>query len=636
MAVVGALRVNLALDSGQFTSGLRKASSEASGFGKSIQKSLGSVGSSGNLKYALGNVGNQLQDIAVQVSGGTSAFRALNQQLPQLLGGFGPLGIAIGTVVGVGGALFTVFGKASDAAKTVDEALKDLQQALAEAKAASDLLSLSQGELAKRFGDAATGAAIATARVGEAIKTLVERTKGQGASVLAPLEEALDKMDALVKRNNDLGLDGFQTATDAVRIFAEQMDLPIEKASELRDGINAFREATEVPAMAKALLGVFEQLSKWKNELGEMPPLAQALWQNLDAIEPSLRGAVSEMEALTGATAAAAAEAAKLAHLRKVAAEVDNADEAEWQAKMAKLSEGEDSRRWQDRGTNLSYDDRQGLPSDDPRRPGYTPSATSSGRGGGGRSSAISETERETKAVADLIQQLQFERDLIGSTEAERRVAITMRQAGSAATSEQRAQIADLVTEIYRQEQALDRVDQAADRVRDGLAGAFTDALTGSQGLRASIGGLLQDLGRLAINEAFQGLLGGGRSGGSGLGSLFGGGGLGNIFKGLFGGFRASGGAVMPGKGYIVGENGAEWFSPNTAGQIVPNHELGGGRTDVRVFVDENGNLRAAIARGAGQVVQGATPGILQAASRNVVPTMGQWQQNTAGGEWRF
>ena len=57
--------------------------------------------------------------------------------------------------------------------------------------------------------------------------------------------------------------------------------------------------------------------------------------------------------------------------------------------------------------------------------------------------------------------------------------------------------------------------------------------------------------------------------GGSPLGGLFN-----TIFGGLFGGFRADGGSVSSSKGYVVGENGPEWFQPDTAGSIVPNDKL--------------------------------------------------------------
>lgn len=48
-----------------------------------------------------------------------------------------------------------------------------------------------------------------------------------------------------------------------------------------------------------------------------------------------------------------------------------------------------------------------------------------------------------------------------------------------------------------------------------------------------------------------------------------------NLLNSVFGGFKASGGEVLSGKGYIVGERGPEYFVPKQNGQIVPNHALG-------------------------------------------------------------
>ena len=47
------------------------------------------------------NVAYQIQDLAVQISMGTSVFMALGQQLPQLLSGFGTVGVVIGAVAAV-------------------------------------------------------------------------------------------------------------------------------------------------------------------------------------------------------------------------------------------------------------------------------------------------------------------------------------------------------------------------------------------------------------------------------------------------------------------------------------------------------------------------------------------------------
>jgi phage-related protein len=56
---------------------------------------------------------------------------------------------------------------------------------------------------------------------------------------------------------------------------------------------------------------------------------------------------------------------------------------------------------------------------------------------------------------------------------------------------------------------------------------------------------------------------------------------LGSIASKLnpFGGGRASGGSVMSGTSYLVGERGAELFTPSSNGTITPNSALGGGNT---------------------------------------------------------
>lgn len=44
-----------------------------------------------------------------------------------------------------------------------------------------------------------------------------------------------------------------------------------------------------------------------------------------------------------------------------------------------------------------------------------------------------------------------------------------------------------------------------------------------------------------------------------------------------FGGYRAMGGEVRAGFGYVVGERGREFFQPQTNGTIIPNHQLTSG-----------------------------------------------------------
>ncbi len=63
------------------------------------------------------------------------------------------------------------------------------------------------------------------------------------------------------------------------------------------------------------------------------------------------------------------------------------------------------------------------------------------------------------------------------------------------------------------------------------------------------------------------GLSGGGSSGATLVSSV----------SGQIAGAKADGGPVTGGSTYLVGERGPELFTPNTSGQIIPNHKMGGG-----------------------------------------------------------
>ena len=61
-----------------------------------------------------------------------------------------------------------------------------------------------------------------------------------------------------------------------------------------------------------------------------------------------------------------------------------------------------------------------------------------------------------------------------------------------------------------------------------------------------------------------------------------------------FGGARARGGPVTPDKAFLVGERGPEPFIPSSAGTILPNSALGGGKVNVVVnnFTDAQAEVR--------------------------------------------
>ncbi|WP_417598215.1 phage tail tape measure protein [Novosphingobium aquae] len=62
-----------------------------------------------------------------------------------------------------------------------------------------------------------------------------------------------------------------------------------------------------------------------------------------------------------------------------------------------------------------------------------------------------------------------------------------------------------------------------------------------------------------------------------------------NAFSSITDLFRADGGPVSSGRGYIVGERGPEWFEPGQSGTIIPNHALAGagagGGTNITLYI---------------------------------------------------
>jgi hypothetical protein len=73
---------------------------------------------------------------------------------------------------------------------------------------------------------------------------------------------------------------------------------------------------------------------------------------------------------------------------------------------------------------------------------------------------------------------------------------------------------------------------------------------------------------------------------------------IGGAIDFAFGGGKAAGGPVMGGTSYLVGERGAEIFTPSGNGVITPNNKLGGNTTinlNVTGAIDPEGTARSII-----------------------------------------
>ena len=218
---------------------------------------------------------------------------------------------------------------------------------------------------------------------------------------------------------------------------------------------------------------------------------------------------------------------------------------------------------------------------------------------GGSRGAKINDAEREKKAIDDLILSLEEELKLVGLSDEARDKEVALRKAGSNATDEQRDKIASLIEARYREQKAVEAVEEqlrrnadAAQDMADISMNMIDGIIDGSFDAKEALAGLLRQMAQAML------------MGQGPLANLFGispqSSGLGGLFGMMFGGPRAAGGSVTPGNLYRVNEKGEEFFSPGTHGRIIPADGVsgGGGFSFSPVYqIDARGADQAAVSR---------------------------------------
>lgn len=229
------------------------------------------------------------------------------------------------------------------------------------------------------------------------------------------------------------------------------------------------------------------------------------------------------------------------------------------------------------------------------------------GKGGKGRKGR--EERPFFEAVEKDLLNLERQMQLIGKTSEEaatlearwalldeaKKRGIPVNETLNAQIDAQAAQVGRLTGELERAEIAQDQFETAI----DGIAGAMSNALLEGESLREGLANVLKqiasDIMNSGIRNALMGQFGGGGFGGI-LGSIFGGvrgnDALSGALRGTgaFGGFRAAGGPVNANTAYMVGERGPEIIVPRSAGQVIPNHKLGGGTFAPQTSIVIQGN----------------------------------------------
>lgn len=425
--------------------------------------------SAGRLRGVMGNLGYQIQDVAVQAQMGTNAFIIMAQQGPQIAGAFGPAGAAIGAVIAVASvAAGVVFGMGKSA-ETAETAFTSYAKALEFAAAASEKTrTASEGAKAAVDAEARSVAAAAEARLSKAqaelkaLETAMTFTASGDASanagaaityllksgdVRALAQEVLILRAALGQYadgareavlQTEIGASKLRDARNAVEDYRaglrEQIvELGVEVATFGASSEAKLRAKLEMEALAKAQAAGRTEIDAGTRALIEQVVALQSHVDHLDASKKAME------EAAKAAAALATAQARAGASLFTTEANLD--------AKIAALKGGEEAMKAyaaeqvRSAARSKAYDDaiRAGLSPLDATAEANRVAAkaaeayrlelerTEKQRAG---SKAESQAEREAKAHEKAIDQadkyidrLKGETDALGLTERERFVA---------------------------------------------------------------------------------------------------------------------------------------------------------------------------------------------------------------------
>ena len=237
MTQLAALNVKITGDSSDLQSDLTRAEAgvkkvgaaatvaqtKTAGFTGGLGK-LGNV--SGSTRAKIQNTSFQLQDIAVQLQGGTRASVVFAQQLPQLLGGFGALGAVLGVVAGVGiPALAFAFSGLGSKSNSLEESVDNLKLALENYSEASKNAAMTSEELTEKFGEGAAGLRTTYELLRQIAANEAQSAIDGLATSLSDLLGAVGEGESRTNLADFFDVDIFLAFTDAQRDAREQARL---------------------------------------------------------------------------------------------------------------------------------------------------------------------------------------------------------------------------------------------------------------------------------------------------------------------------------------------------------------------------------------------------------------------------
>lgn len=251
-----------------------------------------------NFGIVAGQLSYQVQDFAVQVASGTSAFMAFAQQAPQAAGAFSMLGGRlgaiipyVGTIIAIGAAVAPVFLNMGEKAKSAGDRIEDLAGAMDRYRSAVDAASITTDELRRKYGDLA-----------EAARAALIVTMQQAAhEANERLAEVLTAQQDLVRATSQIdfvGPDQTRRRLQALNTI-EEYNLTIDAARRLKDAFFELETAEGPRQQSVAAAELRNLLVEIYGTVERMPPQISEFYFSLN--EASLSAA--ELAQLTKTSA---------------------------------------------------------------------------------------------------------------------------------------------------------------------------------------------------------------------------------------------------------------------------------------------------------------------------------------------
>lgn len=547
-AVVGALRVNLGIDSADFNKGLANAQTRLASVAANVAKAGAAIAV--GLGIALGGAVKKTLDNMDELSKAAQSFGIPIEQLSALkyaadLSGVGldALGVSMGKLsknmvdvaAGAGGAAKAAFEKLGISVKNSDGTLKSSTSVLE--------------ELSGKFAEMPDGA--------EKTALAMQLMGKSGAAMIPLLNGGTTALQAQIAEAKKFGL----VITQEAAAGAEQFNDNLTRLSAMVGGV-----------MIQATSGLTKTLSTLSNTFVAIVGNTDTMNFAIDAITMTLKGLVTG-GIITGEV---------FKQLGRAVAAVGTA--------VGLVAKGDFS---------FAFDTLRDF---------------------------AAEADADFTASANLIKKVWEDSVDSVTSVTVNKLRPNLNGLGNAGAAAGKAIAGGVQAASAAMDRVADQAKQVGDVIGNSFSSAFDQAIDGTLNFQDAISGLLKDLGKLLLNQAFNSLIGGIFGGGGGI---FGGGGVATGAPMNLLGFAAGGLAKVTGTGGIDSQLVQFRATPGETVQIHKPGQDGGAPGGLAISVD---------ARGAGpgvgaevrQAILSAVAESERRTQRSIVPTVKAAQSRRA------